>query len=173
MKVKKMTALTLTLTMTAGLLAGCGTGGAGKGSSSGTTEITIYQSKIEANEGYQKAIDTYEETHPNVKINLEAVTGNDFTASLKAKMQSDPPTIFSVGGFQDLKDYSNFLLDLSDMDILDHALEGTTDMFNEKKQIEILDFSDSRITFFHNNCFDSNFDWILLFADRLERNCGE
>ena len=61
MKVKKVMAATLTLAMTAGLLAGCGSGGAeGGSSSSGKTEITIYQSKIEANEGYQKAIDTYE-----------------------------------------------------------------------------------------------------------------
>lgn len=127
MKMKKATALTLTLAMTAGLLAGCGSGDSG--SSKKQTEITIYQSKIEANEGYQKAIDAYEKINPDVKINLEAVTGNDFTASLKAKMQSDPPTIFSVGGFQDLEDYGDTLLDLSDMDILDHALEGTTDMF--------------------------------------------
>jgi len=127
MKMKKATALTLTLAMTAGLLAGCGSGDSG--SSKKQTEITIYQSKIEANEGYQKAIDAYEKVNPDVKINLEAVTGNDFTASLKAKMQSDPPTIFSVGGFQDLEDYGDTLLDLSDMDILDHALEGTTDMF--------------------------------------------
>ena len=127
MKMKKATALTLTLAMTAGLLAGCGSGDSG--SSKKQTEITIYQSKIEANEGYQKAIAAYEKVNPDVKINLEAVTGNDFTASLKAKMQSDPPTIFSVGGFQDLEDYGDTLLDLSDMDILDHALEGTTDMF--------------------------------------------
>ena len=126
MNMKKVTALTLTLAMTAGLLAGCGSGGSG---SSAQTEITIYQSKVEANEGYQKAIETYEALNPDVKINLEAVTGNDFNASLKAKMQSDPPTIFSVGTFQDLKDYGDILLDLSDMEIFDHALEGTTDMF--------------------------------------------
>lgn len=126
MNMKKVTALSLTLAMTAGLLAGCGSGGSG---SSAKTEITIYQSKVEANEGYQKAIETYEALNPDVKINLEAVTGNDFNASLKAKMQSDPPTIFSVGTFQDLKDYGDILLDLSDMEIFDHALEGTTDMF--------------------------------------------
>ena len=62
-------------------------------------KITIFQSKIEANEGYKKLIAAYEKDHPNVEINLEAVTGNDFGASMKAKMQSDPPTIFSVGGF--------------------------------------------------------------------------
>ena len=49
--------------------------------------ITIYQSKIEANEGYKKAIEAYQTLHPEVTINLEAVTGNDFGASLKAKMQ--------------------------------------------------------------------------------------
>ena len=91
--------------------------------------ITIYQSKIEANEGYKKAIEAYQTLHPEVTINLEAVTGNDFGASLKAKMQSDPPTIFSVGGFQDLKDYGDILEDLSDQPILEHALEGTTDIF--------------------------------------------
>lgn len=63
-------------------------------------KITIFQSKIEANEGYKKLIAAYEKDHPNVEINLEAVTGNDFGASMKAKMQSDPPTIFSVGGFR-------------------------------------------------------------------------
>ena len=98
MKAKRTAALGLAAVMAASLLSGCGAGG----SKSAKTEITIYQSKIEANEGYKKAIAAYEESHPDVKINLEAVTGNDFAASLKAKMQSDPPTIFSVGGFQDL-----------------------------------------------------------------------
>lgn len=119
------------------LLAGCGSSGGGStessaegGSSSAEkVTITIYQSKIEANEGYKKAIDAYQKLHPEVTINLEAVTGNDFSASLKAKMQSDPPTIFSVGGFQDLKDYKDILEDLADQPILEHALAGMTDMF--------------------------------------------
>ena len=109
MKAKRTAALGLAAVMAASLLSGCGAGG----SKSAKTEITIYQSKIEANEGYKKAIAAYEESHPDVKINLEAVTGNDFAASLKAKMQSDPPTIFSVGGFQDLKDYGDILEDIS------------------------------------------------------------
>ena len=109
MKAKRTAALGLAAVMAASLLSGCGAGG----SKSAKTEITIYQSKIEANEGYNKAIAAYEESHPAVKINLEAVTGNDFAASLKAKMQSDPPTIFSVGGFQDLKDYGDILEDIS------------------------------------------------------------
>ena len=111
MKAKRTAALGLAAVMAASLLSGCGAGG----SKSAKTEITIYQSKIEANEGYKKAIAAYEESHPDVKINLEAVSGNDYAASLKAEMQSDPPTIFSVGGFQDLKDYGDILDDISDL----------------------------------------------------------
>lgn len=134
MKTKQLVAAGLAAVMTAGLLAGCGSNGGGSSSSS-VTEITIYQSKIEANEGYKKAIEAYEASHPDVKINLEAVTGNDFSASLKAKMQSDPPTIFSVGGFQDLKDYADILEDVSDLEILQNALDGTTDMFTQDGKI--------------------------------------
>ncbi len=111
MKMRKAAALGMAVISIISLLAGCSSkSGTGADISAGATEgekvtITIYQSKIEANEGYQKAIEAYKSVHPEVTINLEAVTGNDFAASLKAKMQSDPPTIFSVGGFQDLKDY--------------------------------------------------------------------
>lgn len=132
MKTKKAAAMGILVAITAAMAAGCGNGG---GSDSAKTEITIYQSKIEANEGYKKAIAAYEALHPDVKINLEAVTGNDFGASLKAKMQSDPPTIFSVGGFQDLKDYGDILEDVSDLELLNHALEGTTDMFTKDGKI--------------------------------------
>lgn len=132
MKTKKAAAMGILVAITAAMAAGCGNGG---GSDSAKTEITIYQSKIEANEGYKKAIEAYEASHPDVKINLEAVTGNDFGASLKAKMQSDPPTIFSVGGFQDLKDYGDILEDVSDLELLNHALEGTTDMFTKDGKI--------------------------------------
>ena len=98
-------------------------------------KITIFQSKIEANEGYKKLIAAYEKDHPNVEINLEAVTGNDFGASMKAKMQSDPPTIFSVGGFSDMKDYGDVIEDVSDLDIMQHALEGTTDTFTKDGKV--------------------------------------
>lgn len=143
MKMKKAAALGLAIITAMSLLAGCGgTDGAEGAQGAGTDQakaqkvtITIYQSKIEANEGYKKAIEAYKEVAPEVTINLEAVTGNDFAASLKAKMQSDPPTIFSVGGFQDLKDYSDMLEDLSDQPILEHALEGTTDMFAQDGKI--------------------------------------
>lgn len=143
MKMKKAAAFGLAIITAMSLLAGCGGSAGAEGAQGAGTDqakaqkvtITIYQSKIEANEGYKKAIEAYKEVAPEVTINLEAVTGNDFAASLKAKMQSDPPTIFSVGGFQDLKDYSNMLEDLSDQPILEHALEGTTDMFAQDGKV--------------------------------------
>lgn len=107
MKAKKLVAVGMTVLMLGGLFVGCGNSAdTSTGANSGkNVKITIFQSKIEANEGYKKLIAAYEKDHPNVEINLEAVTGNDFGASMKAKMQSDPPTIFSVGGFSDMKDY--------------------------------------------------------------------
>ena len=54
---------------------------------------------------------------------------------MKAKMQSDPPTIFSVGGFSDMKDYGDVIEDVSDLDIMQHALEGTTDTFTKDGKV--------------------------------------
>lgn len=134
MKAKKTVAIGMAALMMSGVFAGCGSG-AGNDSDSGNVSLTIFQAKIEANDGYKKLIKEYEEKHPNVEINLEAVTGNDTAATLKAKMQSDPPTIFAVGGFNDLKDYGDVMEDVSDLDIMKHALSGTTDMFTKDGKI--------------------------------------
>mgnify|MGYP000373395553 FL=1 len=136
MKAKKLVAVGMTVLMLGGLFVGCGNSAdTSTGANSGkNVKITIFQSKIEANEGYKKLIAAYEKDHPNVEINLEAVTGNDFGASMKAKMQSDPPTIFSVGGFSDMKDYGDVIEDVSDLDIMQHALKGTTDTFTKRRK---------------------------------------
>ncbi|UTB42685.1 extracellular solute-binding protein [Agathobacter rectalis] len=137
MKAKKLVAVGMTVLMLGGLFVGCGNSAdTSTGANSGkNVKITIFQSKIEANEGYKKLIAAYEKDHPNIEINLEAVTGNDFGASMKAKMQSDPPTIFSVGGFSDMKDYGDVIEDVSDLDIMQHALEGTTDTFTKDGKV--------------------------------------
>ena len=137
MKAKKLVAVGMTVLMLGGLFVGCGNSAdTSTGANSGkNVKITIFQSKIEANEGYKKLIAAYEKDHPNVEINLEAVTGNDFGASMKAKMQSDPPTIFSVGGFSDMKDYGDVIEDVSDLDIMQHALKGTTDTFTKDGKV--------------------------------------
>ena len=138
MNAKKLVAVGMTALMLGGLFVGCGNSAdtsTTEANSGENVKITIFQSKIEANEGYKKLIEAYEKNHPNVEINLEAVTGNDFGASMKAKMQSDPPTIFSVGGFSDMKDYGDVIEDVSDLDIMQHALEGTTDTFTKDGKV--------------------------------------
>lgn len=138
MNAKKLVAVGMTALMLGGLFVGCGNSAdisTTEANSGENVKITIFQSKIEANEGYKKLIAAYEKNHPNVEINLEAVTGNDFGASMKAKMQSDPPTIFSVGGFSDMKDYGDVIEDVSDLDIMQHALEGTTDTFTKDGKV--------------------------------------
>ena len=89
MKAKRTAALGLAAVMAASLLSGCGAGG----SKSAKTEITIYQSKIEANEGYKKAIAAYEESHPDVNVALT----NDFDTA-KAAYDS---AVLPVTGYAD------------------------------------------------------------------------
>ena len=54
MKAKKIVAIGMTVLMIGGLFAGCGNSGNGatEGKSNDKVTITIFQSKIEANEGY-------------------------------------------------------------------------------------------------------------------------
>jgi len=140
MKKRRPVVIAISLATIACMLAGCAKNGGSANTTTNTndsekTAITIMQSKTEANDGYKKAIAAYEKMHPGVTITLTAISGNDFSASLKAQMQSNPPTIFSCGSFQDLKDYGNMMADLSDMSILKHADKGTTDMFTKDGKV--------------------------------------
>ncbi|PHV70313.1 sugar ABC transporter substrate-binding protein [Sporanaerobium hydrogeniformans] len=86
-------------------------------------EVDIFQFKVEISEALQKAADLYMSTHPNVTINLQTVGGgDDYGAALKAKFQSgQEPTIFNVGGPQDVADWIEKLEDLSDQNWVDRA----------------------------------------------------
>jgi raffinose/stachyose/melibiose transport system substrate-binding protein len=78
--------------------------------------VDIFQFKVEIAEELQKAIDLYTSKNPNVTINLTTVGGgDDYGAALKAKFQSgQEPTIYNVGGPQDVKDWMEKLEDLGD-----------------------------------------------------------
>ena len=62
MKAKKLVAVGMTVLMLGGLFVGCGNSAdTSTGANSGkNVKITIFQSKIEANEGYKKLIAAYE-----------------------------------------------------------------------------------------------------------------
>lgn len=135
MKAKKVLALALTAAISAASLAGCAgstTGGStsatGSGAGDAKATVNIFQFKVEAKDAFQKAVNQYVSEHPNVTINLETVGGgDDYAAALKTKMESDPPTIFNVGGPQDVSDWSSKLQDLSDQPWVQHALKDTLD----------------------------------------------
>lgn len=89
--------------------------------------VNIYQYKVEIADALQKAINRYMELNPQVVINLETVGGgDDYTGTLKAKMQSgEPATIFNIGGPADVNDWLSKLEDLSDQPWVEKAVPGT------------------------------------------------
>ena len=88
----------------------------GKELASEPVTVDIFQFKVEIAEELQKAIDLYTSNNPNVTINLTTVGGgDDYGAALKAKFQSgQEPTIYNVGGPQDVEDWMEKLEDLGD-----------------------------------------------------------
>ncbi|SCY82597.1 ABC transporter substrate-binding protein [Alkaliphilus peptidifermentans] len=109
------------------LLTACS--GDGKQSSNGgqeKVEISIFQFKVEIANELEAAVKEYQDKNQNVKINLETVGGgDDYGAALRAKFQSgNEPTIFNVGGPQDVEDWTHKLENLSDQPWVDLALHG-------------------------------------------------
>lgn len=135
MKGKKLLSMVMAGTICATALAGCGSNNSSTTSASKNVKLSIFQFKVEAKDAFQKVINAYEQKHPNVKINMETVGGgSDYSAALKTKMQSDPPTIFNIGGPQDVKDWSSKLEDLSDQKWISHLpADSLTDVTDGKK----------------------------------------
>jgi raffinose/stachyose/melibiose transport system substrate-binding protein len=90
--------------------------------------IDIYQFKVEIAEQLDALAKEYMTENPNVTINIETVGGGaDYGASLRAKMASGTePTIFNVGGPQDVQDWKDKLTDLSDLEVVKNAFDGAT-----------------------------------------------
>lgn len=117
MQLKKVMALCLCMAMSAGtLLTGCGEKNSANSSNSGDkVTISIMDHKIEADAGFKKLAAAYEKLHPNVKVEVESVGGSmDYGAAVKAKMASDPPTIFNYSALGDLDTIQSQIVDLSD-----------------------------------------------------------
>ena len=88
--------------------------------------IDIYQFKVEIAEAFDELAKEYMAENPNVTINIETVGGGaDYGASLRAKMASgNEPAIFNVGGPQDVYDWKDKLVDLSDVPVVKEAFDG-------------------------------------------------
>lgn len=87
--------------------------------------IDIFQNKSEIAEQLQDAVNLYMKEHPNVKINLETVQGNDYNATLKAKMlNDDQPEIMALSSSAIVQEYQEYLEDLSDQPWVDHIVDA-------------------------------------------------
>ena len=116
---KKKVSILLAVSMTAGMLAGCGSG-----DSADQVTINLYQNKAEISTQLQTAVDTYMEENPDVKINLETISGNDYNTNLKAKLISDNSVdIYALG--DSVTNMTDYVEDLSDQPWVENAVEGS------------------------------------------------
>ncbi|WP_163578934.1 ABC transporter substrate-binding protein [Gracilibacillus saliphilus] len=105
--------------------------GDNEGSSSQGDEVVVdlFNIKVETTDQLNNLIDIYESENENVKINVTTVGGGqDAPSALQAKFSSgEAPSIFLLGGLSDVEKYSEYLLDVSDMESAKTAIDGTLD----------------------------------------------
>lgn len=140
MKIKKLAAVAVSsvMIMSSLTLVGCGESGSSDSSSSGKqVTIDMFQFKVENAKELEAAAKEYESKNKNVKINIQTVGGgNDYGAALKAKVQSgEEPTIFNIGGPQDVKDWKERVTDLSGEPWVKDCVAGTLDGVKEDNKV--------------------------------------
>lgn len=117
-----------------GILTGCGSNEDSSnevtsGSKNKQVTIDVFQFKVEFKDQFEKVAKDYENEHKDVKINITTVGGGeDYGAALRSKFASGKePSIYNIGGPQDVADWQDKLADLSDSGAAGAALEGTLD----------------------------------------------
>ena len=123
---KKEMAVLLVAAITLGMMSGCGSK-IGAGSAEGdTVTINLYQNKSEIAGPLQKVADAYTKEHPNVKINVESIQGNDYNTNLKAKlMGNNAVDIFALG--DNITNMMDYVEDLSAEPWVKNAVDGSID----------------------------------------------
>lgn len=124
MKKRIFTGLLLASTLT---LVGCGS--SGDAGSQDVTTLELFNIKVETKTQLEDLVKKYEELNPEVKINVTTVGGgSDTKAALQAKFSSgDEPNIFFSNGLSDTEKWLDKLADLSDLEAIEYAAEGTLD----------------------------------------------
>lgn len=155
--IKKLLALACALALTGGIMAGCGnkgasTGDTGKDSAEQKVTVDIFQFKVEAKDALEKATKEYMNEHKNVTINLQTVGGgDDYGAALKSKFASgQEPTIYNIGGAQDVLDWKEKLEDLSDQPWVSKAFDGTLEAVKQDKKLFGMPFNQEGYGFIYN-----------------------
>lgn len=105
-------------------LTGCGSG---ESAEDGKTTLEVFNIKTETAEQMDALVEEFQESHPDIKINMTTVGGGtDATAALQSKFSSgDEPDVFMLGGLSDTQTWEHKLYDLSDTDLAKNAIEGT------------------------------------------------
>ena len=128
MGLKRILSLITVTALVGASVVGCSSTGGDNASNDGDKVVVdVFQFKVEAKDALEKAAQKYEELNPEVDINIETVGGgNDYGAALRSKFQSgQEPTIFNIGGPQDVEDWQDKLEDLSKEAWVGQAFEGT------------------------------------------------
>lgn len=107
------------------LIVGCGNSNSKEDEAKTTLEV--FNIKTETAEQMDNLVKKFEESHPDIKINMTTVGGGtDASAAMQSKFSSgDEPDIFMLGGLSDTYTWQHKLYDLSDTDIAKKAIEGT------------------------------------------------
>lgn len=125
---KKLVAVACTVAIMAGVLSGCGTSTkTATPAAKKNVTVDIFQFKVEAAAALEKATKEYMALNTNVKINVSTVGGGaDYGAALKTKFASgQEPTIYNIGGTQDVLDWKDKLEDLTTQTWVSKAFPST------------------------------------------------
>lgn len=144
---KKFAALTLSMALILLCLSGCGSGtnnssenNSAKNTSSDTQEgetsekktLKIFQYKVEIADQLLELADEYMELHPEIDLQIESVTSNDYNTLLKTKFVSgEAPDIFNNQGATEFTLWKDNIENLSDQpwvsDMAELTKEGISD----------------------------------------------
>jgi raffinose/stachyose/melibiose transport system substrate-binding protein len=157
MKAKKLVPAFLSLgLLISGGLAGCSSNDDSKksGDNGKGEEVTvdIFQFKVEFKDQFETIAKAYEEEKDGVKINITTVGGGeDYGAALKSKFASgNEPTIYNVGGPQDVADWKDKLADVSDTKAAKAALDGTLEGVTKDNKVLGLPYNQEGYGFIYN-----------------------
>lgn len=91
--------------------------------------LELFNIKTETRTQLEELVDYYEEQNPHVTINITTLGGAaDPKAALQAQFSSgNEPHIFFSNGLSDTQKWIDSLADLSDLDIIQYAAEGSLD----------------------------------------------
>lgn len=133
----------LVLVLAMALLAGCGgkpasdaSGGqsAGGQNAEGKTVVKIFQYKAEISDQLLELAKEYMDLHPEIDLQVESVTGENYNTMLKTKFASGvAPDIFNNQGYTEFEIWKDKLADLSDETWVKDMAEITVDGISDEE----------------------------------------